>query len=88
MSGLPPGEARSREPEGGATRWRVSWSYAVLALVSFVLAGVSILVDWMGGPMVFAFCTVFSVFVVFGAIQWKTEAMAGESGRTGRDESG
>lgn len=68
-------------------RWRVSWSYAVLAAVSFVLAAVSLLVDWMGGPMVFAFCTVFSLFVVFGAIQWKTESMDLEARRTSGDES-
>ena len=68
-------------------RWRVSWSYAVLAAVSFVLVGVSLLVDWMGGPMVFAFCTVFSVFVVFGAIQWKTENIDVEARRRPGDGS-
>lgn len=58
----------------------------MFAAISFVLAGVSLLVDWLGGPMVFAFCTVFSVFVVFGAIQWKLENMASETGRPRRDE--
>lgn len=75
------------EPTTHRERWRVSWSYALLAAASLVLAGVSILVDWMGGPMVFAFCTVFSVFFVFGAIQWKTENMAVQADRVGQDES-
>ena len=66
----------------------MSWSYALLAAGSFVLAGVSLLVEWMGGPMVFAFCTVFSVFVVFGAIQFKTESMDPDPGRERRDGSG
>ena len=68
------------EPSSGSRArggwWRVSWTCFVVAFVSWVLAVVSVLVETLGGPMLFAFVTVSVVFLVFGAIEFKKEDLA------------
>lgn len=50
-------------------RWKVSHSYFVFAALFLVAGAVSVLVDQLGTPMVFAFSTLCSVFLVFGALE-------------------
>ncbi len=56
--------------------WRASWTYFLVAFVSWVLAAISVVVRALGGPMLFAFITVSVVFLVFGAIEFKKEDLA------------
>lgn len=51
------------------------WFFVCSALF-FALSGVSMVVDWLGPPMVFAFITLCVVFFVVGAIEVKKADLA------------
>ncbi|MEM1245209.1 MAG: hypothetical protein AAGA81_07745 [Acidobacteriota bacterium] len=52
-------------------RWTPTHSYFAFAALFFLAAGVSVIVEKLGMPMVFAFSTLCSVFLVFGALESK-----------------
>lgn len=54
-----------------AGRRRPAWSFFVVSFVCFVLGAVSAVVHALGGPLVFAFSIVGSVFLIFGALETK-----------------
>jgi hypothetical protein len=58
-------------------RWKPVHSYFLVAAVCFFAAAGSAVVDSLGPPLVFAFATLCSVFLVFGAL----EAKGPEDGR-------
>ena len=53
-------------------RWTPTHSYFAFAALFFVAAAVSVVVERLGMPMVFAFSTLCSVFLVFGALESKS----------------
>ena len=53
-------------------RWTPTHSYFAFSALFFLAAGVSAVVDRLGMPMVFAFSTLCSVFLVFGALESKS----------------
>ena len=65
-------------------KWRASYSFFLVAALCFALATMSPLVSWLGGPMLFAFTTLFLVFLIVGAVEFKREDLAREGGRRRR----
>lgn len=51
--------------------WTTTHSYFAFAALFFLAACVSVLFEPLGMPMVFAFSTLCSVFLVFGALESK-----------------
>ena len=54
-------------------RWKVTHSYFLFAAIFFFVAAVSVVVEPLGLPMFFAFTTLCSVFLVFGALEAKKD---------------
>ena len=75
------GPMRVGAGSSNSRRWRASWTYFIVAFLSWILAAISVVVDELGGPMLFAFVTVSVVFLVFGAIEFKKEDLARRANR-------
>jgi hypothetical protein len=61
------------------------WFFVCSALF-FALSGVSMIIDWLGPPMVFAFITLCVVFFVVGAIEVKKADLAARAEHAEADE--
>lgn len=55
---------------------RPSSTCFLLAGLCFFLAASSAVVSWLGPPAIFAFATLCSTFLVFGALEFKKEQLA------------
>jgi hypothetical protein len=63
--------------------WKPVNSYFLLAAVCFLAAAGSALIDSLGPPLIFAFATLCSVFLAFGALEAKGGDRGGERGGPG-----